>query len=95
MCCSFDPEETLLPRLARAVSSRIGTHEARLDPVRRELNAYFEGRLTSFSVPLDLRLTSDFGRVVLRSLLRVPYGSTATYQGWPRGSGAATPSVRW
>ncbi|TDQ52311.1 methylated-DNA--[protein]-cysteine S-methyltransferase [Actinorugispora endophytica] len=77
--CSFDPEEAVLPRLARAVSTRIGPHDAWLDPVRRELNAYFEGRLTAFTIPLDLRLTSDFGRVVLRSLLDVPYGSTTSY----------------
>ncbi|GLU49867.1 methylated-DNA--[protein]-cysteine S-methyltransferase [Nocardiopsis ansamitocini] len=74
--CSFDSEDTVLPRLARAVSPRIGPHDAWLEPVRQELNAYFEGRLTAFTVPLDLRLTSDFGRVVLRSLLDVPYGST-------------------
>lgn len=77
--CSYDPEDTVTPRLARAVSTRIGSHSAWLDPVRRELDAYFEGQLTSFTIPLDLRLTSDFGRVVLRSLLDVPYGSTTSY----------------
>ncbi|WP_158562858.1 methylated-DNA--[protein]-cysteine S-methyltransferase [Marinitenerispora sediminis] len=77
--CSFDSEDSVLPRLSRAVSADIGRQENRLDPVRRELNAYFEGRLTSFSIPLDLRLTSDFGRVVLRSLLDVPWGATLTH----------------
>ncbi|MGI5119637.1 methylated-DNA--[protein]-cysteine S-methyltransferase [Marinactinospora thermotolerans] len=77
--CSFDAEETVLPRLARAVSPRIGAHEAGLDPVRRELDAYFNGRLTSFTIPLDLRLTSDFGRLVLRSLLDVEHGTTTTH----------------
>ncbi|MFC7326137.1 methylated-DNA--[protein]-cysteine S-methyltransferase [Marinactinospora rubrisoli] len=79
VCCSFDSEDSVLPRLSRAVSADIGRQDGRLDPVRRELNAYFDGRLTSFSVPLDLRLTSDFGRVVLRSLLDVPWGTTLTH----------------
>ncbi|GAB3452094.1 methylated-DNA--[protein]-cysteine S-methyltransferase [Streptomonospora sediminis] len=74
--CSFAPEEAVVERLERAVSPNIGPHDAHLEPVRRELNAYFGGRLTSFGVPLDLRLTGDFGRVVLRSLLDVPYGGT-------------------
>ncbi|WP_052809926.1 methylated-DNA--[protein]-cysteine S-methyltransferase [Streptomonospora alba] len=74
--CSFGPEETVVDRLERAVSPNIVPHDAHLEPVRREINAYFAGRRTAFAVPLDLRLTGDFGRVVLRSLLDVPYGST-------------------
>ncbi|MFC4867455.1 MULTISPECIES: methylated-DNA--[protein]-cysteine S-methyltransferase [Streptomonospora] len=74
--CSFAPEEAVVERLERAVSANIGPHDAHLDPVRREIGAYFAGRLSTFTVPLDLRLTGDFGRVVLRSLLDVPYGST-------------------
>ncbi|MUL42240.1 methylated-DNA--[protein]-cysteine S-methyltransferase [Streptomonospora sp. PA3] len=74
--CSFAPEETVVERLHRAVSPNVGPHDAHLEPVRRELGAYFAGRLSTFTIPLDLRLTGDFGRVVLRSLLDVPYGST-------------------
>ncbi|MDT0302210.1 methylated-DNA--[protein]-cysteine S-methyltransferase [Streptomonospora wellingtoniae] len=79
--CSFAPEETVVERLERAVSANIGPHDAHLDPVRRQIGAYFAGRLSAFTVPLDLRLTGDFGRVVLRSLLDVPYGSTVTLGG--------------
>ncbi|MFD0774698.1 methylated-DNA--[protein]-cysteine S-methyltransferase [Streptomonospora algeriensis] len=74
--CSFAPEETVVERLERAVSPNIVPHDAHLEPVRREINAYFAGRKRAFTIPLDLRLTGDFGRVVLRSLLDVPYGST-------------------
>ncbi|GAA4915660.1 methylated-DNA--[protein]-cysteine S-methyltransferase [Streptomonospora salina] len=76
--CSFAPEETVIDRLERAVSPDVVPHDAGLEPVRREINAYFAGRRSAFDVPLDLRLTGDFGRVVLRSLLDVPYGSTIT-----------------
>jgi len=74
--CSFAAEEAVVERLERAVSPDIGPHDAHLEPVRREINAYFAGKLSAFTVALDLRLTGDFGRVVLRSLLDVPYGGT-------------------
>ncbi|MFC3519022.1 methylated-DNA--[protein]-cysteine S-methyltransferase [Streptomonospora nanhaiensis] len=76
--CTFAPEETVVDRLRRAVSADIGPHDAHLDPVRREIDAYFSGRPARTRVHLDLRLVGDFGRVVLRSLLDVPYGGTVT-----------------
>ena len=35
--------------------------------MRRELDEYFEGRRTSFDLPLDWSLTGGFGRRVLRA----------------------------
>lgn len=78
--CTFDPEELLTARLARTVSSRIGTCDRRLDPVRRQLNRYFSGQSVSFSLTLDLRLVSDFGRAVLRATRDIPYGGIATHE---------------
>jgi methylated-DNA-[protein]-cysteine S-methyltransferase len=49
-----------------------------LDDVRRELDEYFEGRRTTFDLPLDLRV-APFHADVLRELARVPYGQTDTY----------------
>jgi O-6-methylguanine DNA methyltransferase len=46
--------------------------------LRRELDAYFRGRLRRFGVPLDLRGT-PFQRAVWKRLARVPYGTTMTY----------------
>ncbi|PRX99611.1 methylated-DNA--[protein]-cysteine S-methyltransferase [Allonocardiopsis opalescens] len=77
--CCYESEEAMLPRVTRLISPRLGRDRRRLDPVRRELDAYFAGRLQSFATPVDLRLTSGFGRIVLRSLLDVPYGTTTTY----------------
>jgi methylated-DNA-[protein]-cysteine S-methyltransferase len=45
-----------------------------------ELDAYFSGKLTEFSVTLDIRGT-DFQRNVWQILLQIPYGETRTY-GW-------------
>jgi methylated-DNA-[protein]-cysteine S-methyltransferase len=44
----------------------------------RELQAYFEGRLTAFSVPLNWRGT-PFQETVWRALMDIPYGETVSY----------------
>ena len=45
---------------------------------KQELNAYFTGGLTTFSVPLDWQGTR-FQESVWQALLAVPYGKTVTY----------------
>ncbi len=45
---------------------------------KQELNAYFAGELTTFSVPLDWQGTR-FQESVWQALLAVPYGKTVTY----------------
>jgi methylated-DNA-[protein]-cysteine S-methyltransferase len=62
--------------LARQFGARV--LRAPVDDVRRELTEYFEGRRTSFDVPLDLRV-APFHAEVLAELARVPYGHTETY----------------
>ena len=42
------------------------------------MQAYFEGRLTAFSVPLNWRGTS-FQDTVWRALMDIPYGETVSY----------------
>lgn len=49
-----------------------------LDPVIREIEAYFEGDLVEFSTPLAPSGTL-FQRAVWRALLDIAYGTTATY----------------
>jgi methylated-DNA-[protein]-cysteine S-methyltransferase len=44
----------------------------------RELGDYFAGRLTRFTVPLDMRGT-DFQTSVWRALLTIPFGETRSY----------------
>ena len=75
---SQDSDE-LLADLAARVSPRVIEAPAKLDEVRRELDLYFEGRLTDFDLPLDWRLTKDFRRDVLRVVNRIPYGQTRSY----------------
>jgi len=92
------PEEdsdAVLERLAARVSPRIVEALAQLDPIRRELDEYFEGRRREFELPLDWTLVGPFGRRVLGATAQIPYGRVLTYTeiaaeaGSPRGSRAA------
>jgi methylated-DNA-[protein]-cysteine S-methyltransferase len=89
------PHDKILIELAEDISPRILEAPARLDSIRRELDEYFEGRRTSFDLPLDWRLSHGFGRRVLRHTARIPYGHVSTYKtlaaaaGSPRGYRAA------
>jgi len=49
-----------------------------LAEVTRQLTAYLEGRLTRFTLPLDVRGTA-FQKQTLTEVARIPYGCTRTY----------------
>jgi methylated-DNA-[protein]-cysteine S-methyltransferase len=49
------------------------------DQAAHELDAYFAGELREFTVPVDLRLASEFDRKVLDGLADVGYGNTTSY----------------
>ena len=71
--------DALLVDLATRVSPRVLEAPAQLDEARRELDLYFEGKLTGFDLPLDWQLSRDFRRKVLRAISRIPYGETRSY----------------
>jgi methylated-DNA-[protein]-cysteine S-methyltransferase len=73
------PGDDVLAELAAVVSPRVLEAPARLDPARRELDAYFEGRLDRFEVPVDWRLAHGFRGKVLHQIARIPYGKTLSY----------------
>jgi methylated-DNA-[protein]-cysteine S-methyltransferase len=53
-------------------------NDDRFDDVRRALNGYFAGAVTTFDLPLQPRGT-DFQTSVWRALLAIPFGTTTTY----------------
>lgn len=57
-----------------------------LRAARRQLDAYFQGRLTTFDLPLAPEGTA-FQREVWRALAAVPCGTTTTYAELARGLG--------
>ncbi len=71
--------ESFVEHLA-GLSPRVLELPRRLDPIRRELDEYFEGRRREFDLPLDWRLVrSEFASRVLHETARVPYGVTTSY----------------
>jgi len=81
-----DPEQAL-EDLAARISPRLLEAPARLDEARRELDLYFEGKLTEFDLPLDWQLSRDFRRRALRAIDRIPYGKTRSYTEIARSAG--------
>ena len=69
---------TLVGFTEPAASSGTGS-TAVLDLARREIDAYLEGTLRAFSVPVDLSALPESHRRVLRGLDDVGWGTTITY----------------
>jgi methylated-DNA-[protein]-cysteine S-methyltransferase len=77
----FRDEDEVLEELARRVSPRVLEAPARLDPMRRELDEYFDGRRQAFDVPIDWSYLAGFTREVLRATARIGFGEVSTYAG--------------
>jgi methylated-DNA-[protein]-cysteine S-methyltransferase len=73
--------EDVLDRLAREVSPRVLELPARIDPIRRELDEYFEGRRRDFDQPVDWRLVhGGFFEAILRATAEIDYGQMVSYR---------------
>jgi methylated-DNA-[protein]-cysteine S-methyltransferase len=79
--------DNVLDSLAAKLSPRILENPTRLDDVRRELDEYFHGKRTTFDLPIDWALYSDFGRRVLQATAAIPFGKTASYGDVARTAG--------
>jgi methylated-DNA-[protein]-cysteine S-methyltransferase len=80
--------DRVLEELADRVSPRILRAPARTDTIVRQLGEYFEGDRLRFEVPVDWSLTGGFGRRVLRTTARIPYGDVRTYGQVATGAGS-------
>lgn len=84
-----------LEELASDVSPRILESPRATEPIRRELDEYFDGKRRRFDIRVDLSPVHGFRRKVLEHTARIPYGSVSTYTevaakaGSPRGMRAA------
>jgi methylated-DNA-[protein]-cysteine S-methyltransferase len=74
----FEPDREL-ERLALLYGPRVLRVPRRLEPVRRQLGEYFDGRRREFELRHDLSAVSGFQRLVLEELARVPFGEVTTY----------------
>ena len=87
---SYDPSrnDAVLEQIAAKVSPRILEAPERLDPVRRQLDEYFEGQRRKFDLKLDWRLTRGFFQKILRETARVRFGELATYKQMAEAAGS-------
>jgi len=69
-----------LAELAARVSPRILEAPERTDDVRRQLDAYFSRKRTTFDLPIDWRLVRGFAGQVLQATARIPFGSVSSYR---------------
>jgi methylated-DNA-[protein]-cysteine S-methyltransferase len=73
----------------------LGLAPAALGAAIAELEAYFAGRLRTFSIPLDMEGAGPFDRAVWTAAQEIPYGETVSYgemaamAGFPRAARAA------
>ena len=91
-----EPEDVVLEELAATLSPRVIASPNMTDGVRRQLEAYFEGRGRGLRTRVDWALTpAGFFRRVLEVTARIPFGSVSTYgqvaklAGSPRAARAA------
>lgn len=75
---SHHSKEDIVARLARR-GDTVVWNEAAVAPVLAELDEYFQGERTEFSLALAPRGT-EFERAVWRHLEAIPYGQTQSYQ---------------
>ncbi|CAN1540985.1 Ada Methylated DNA-protein cysteine methyltransferase [Burkholderiaceae bacterium] len=50
-----------------------------LDAAHQQLQAYFDGQLQTFALPLQFMTGTPFQQTVWRALQNIPYGHTTTY----------------
>lgn len=72
--------DAVLDALAARLSPRVLRAPARLDKAAAELEEYFAGRRTRFTLPLDRVLSAGFRRTVHEHLPDIGYGRTSTYK---------------
>jgi methylated-DNA-[protein]-cysteine S-methyltransferase len=87
---AFEGEDfdRVMEQLAARVSPRLLEAPRRLDPVRRQIDEYFEGRRTAFDVAVDMQLAHGFRRQALAVVAGIPYGSTKSYREVAQGAGS-------
>ena len=85
---SFFGHDETLEELSARVSPRILEAPKQLDPVRRQLEEYFEGARQSFDIPIDWALVGEWGRKILGACAAIPFGETRTYGDMAKAAGS-------
>jgi methylated-DNA-[protein]-cysteine S-methyltransferase len=86
-------DEALRAVLFHARAMRAEGRSPVLDEAVRQLDAYFEGDLVAFDLPLELHGT-DFQRSCWLALASIPYGQTVSYGEQARRLGLGSDAAR-
>lgn len=70
----------------------LGESSALLEEAKKQLDAYFAGRLARFDLPTR-SVGTDFQRKVWKAMGRIPFGRTKTYGELARALGSAARAV--
>jgi len=73
--------------IPQPVAPETSRRNAVMDKLIKELDRYFAGNLTKFTVPLDPGSGTPFQRQVWNELTAIPYGETRSYSGIARRVG--------
>jgi O-6-methylguanine DNA methyltransferase len=72
-------EEAFVEEVRKQTGVRPVHDEARLRPVEKELQEYFEGKRKSFSLRVDLSHITPFQSKVLHATAKIPFGRVVSY----------------
>jgi len=78
---ALSADDPMVEELAATISPRVMEVPSKLDAVRRQLDEYFAGKRTTFSLQIDWQLSRGFRQMVLQTLFRqVHFGEVVTYR---------------
>lgn len=83
-----DSEEEFLLDMENVGLQDLVLEKERPAPYLAQIERYLEGKLQTFSLPIDLTGKTDFQLRVLRATERIPYGETRSYGEIARAAGS-------
>ena len=87
LCLPGPSRKELAQRLRRDHPGAVLSDAREMEPVVREVRAYFAGEKARFRARLDLSWASPFAQSVYAALLRIPPGETRSYGEVARAAG--------
>lgn len=79
-----EPRERVIEELTSAIGpvddDPAVARSQHLEAAIQELDAFFNGALRTFTVPVDQRLSSGFRRAAQQAMLTIPYGERISYR---------------
>jgi methylated-DNA-[protein]-cysteine S-methyltransferase len=72
-------EQAFVDRVGRKTKTRVVREPGKVKFALKQLLEYLAGRRTTFDLPIDFSIMTDFQRKVLQAALKIPRGQVLTY----------------